>query len=165
MRCRRAAQGWELRRTGVLLGPWCLLVGSAIRATEPGPSPPLLSVAGTYATAVTLIADSCTGTMVHDNPTVVQQQPGDTIVRLTHAAIAASGSVHDDGRFHMTPVVVPIAGVNYHVDIDGRFAMRGFAATVHVGVGDLGQPRRCGYTVRWIGDKQGAPNVIPGRRR
>jgi hypothetical protein len=142
----------------LLLGSLWIVACGASKAT----SLPLLSVAGTYATAVTLVADSCTGTVIQDNPTIVQQQPGDTIVSLTHAVIADSGSVHNDGKFQMAPVVVPLSGVNYHVDIGGQFELRGFAATVHVGVGELGLPTRCGYTVRWIGNKQGAPNVIPG---
>jgi hypothetical protein len=149
----------------LLLGSWCIIACTACRTAELGPSPQLLSVAGTYATAVTMVADSCTGTVIHDNPTIVQQQPGDTIMSLTHAVIVASGSVRNNGQFLMAPVVVPIAGVNYHVDIGGQFELRGFAATAHVGVGDIGQPARCGYTVHWTGSKQGAPNVIPGTSR
>lgn len=145
-----------------LLGSWCIIAWGACKTTELGPSPQLLSVAGTYATAVTMVADSCAGTVIQDNPTIVRQQPGDTIMSLTHAVIAASGSVHNDGTFQMAPAVVSISGVNYHVDIGGQFELRGFAATVHVGVGDIGQPTRCGYSVRWVGTKQGAPNVIPG---
>ena len=147
-----------LGKPKVILVSLCLVACGASNATSPSP----LSVAGTYATGVTMLADSCTGTVIRDNPTIVQQQPGDTTMSLTHAVIAAAGSVHNNGSFQMAPVTVPIAGVNYHVDIGGQFELRGFIATVHVGVGDLDQPTRCGYTVRWIGNKEGAPNVIPG---
>lgn len=145
--------------------PKLILVSLCLGACGGSPAtsqPAVLSVAGTYATAVTMIADSCTGTVIQDNLTFVQQQPGDTLMSLTHAVIAAHGSVHNDGRFQMAPAVVPISGVNYHVDIGGQFATQGFTAAVHVGVGDLGQPTRCGYTVHWSGTKQGPPNVIPG---
>ncbi len=121
---------------------------------------PQVSVGGTYATAVTLVTNECTGTVVRDNPTTVVQQPGDTLMTLTHGPIRATGSVRDDGLFRMVPSTLSMSGVHYEFAIDGRFVVSGFHAMVQV-TRDSAGADHCEYTVRWIGTKTGTPNVIP----
>lgn len=127
-----------------------------------GQPPAEISVGGNYPTVVTMVADSCPGTVIQNNPTVITHTPGAFTFSLSHVVIQANGTLNNQGAFTTSPAVLNLGGTNYHFDIAGTFSTTGFDALVHVGVGDIGAPGRCGYTVRWQGTKQGAPNVIPG---
>jgi hypothetical protein len=128
-----------------------------------GTEAPPLSIGGTYDTRVTLIANGCPGTVVKDNPTTVTQTAGDTLLTLTHAVIRSEGVVHDDGSFRMTPSRWSMSAVEYSFAIEGLFTQTGFTAGVRVTRTDSTSSRHCEYTVRWVGSKLGAPNVIPGQ--
>lgn len=122
-----------------------------------GTAPPQLTVGGTYATAVTILNNSCPNTVVQDNPTTVHQMPGDTTMSLSHAAISGPGVVHLNGAFSMPVIILNLGGVTYNITISGSFTAMGFTAQASLVI-----PGQCGYTVQWTGTKQGAPNVIPG---
>lgn len=136
------------------------LSGSAWTQRAGAPAPQI-SVGGTYPTTVTMVADSCPGTVIMNNPTIITHTAGQAAFALAHAVIRASGTVAGNGAFSTTQSVQNLGGTNYYIDISGQFSVTGLEALVHISVGDPG-PGRCGYTVRWVGTKQGNPNVIPG---
>jgi hypothetical protein len=127
----------------------------------PTPSAPVIQVAGTYPTAVTLGENSCGAVTVLPNPTVVAHAPGATRVTLTHAGTSYSGALSADGSFSTDAVTVrDSTGAASTIRIVGRFSTTGFDAQVTVDV----QPAAgaaCRYVVRWVGTKDGAPNVLP----
>ena len=81
-----------------------------------------LSVAGTYATGVTLLAqgNTCGAVQVQDNPTVVAHTAGAHTLSLTHAGNTYSGTVTDTGVFTVPQTAV--GGGAFHVSIAGQFA-------------------------------------------
>jgi hypothetical protein len=127
----------------------------------PTPSSRVIQVAGTYPTAVTLGENSCGTVTVMPNPTVVAHTPGATRVTLTHVGTSYSGPLAADGTFTTEAVTVrDSAGTASTIRIAGRFSATGFDAQVTVDV----QPASgaaCRYIVRWVGTKDGAPNVLP----
>ena len=136
-----------------------LLVLSA-GANSPSPE---LSVGGTYSTRVTLLADSntCGVVTVQDAPTRVTHTPGATKLSVTHAGNSYPGTIDVTGGFATTPAIVRGNGSEFTITITGRFRRRGFDATVRVAAQQPTPPRSCSYTVRWVGTKDGPPNVIP----
>jgi hypothetical protein len=139
------------------LAPGCGGGGGA----GPTPSAPVIQVAGTYPTAVTLGENTCGAVTVLPNPTVVAHTPGATRVTLTHAGTSYAGPLAADGAFSTDAVTVrDSAGTASTIRIAGRFSTTGFDAQVTVDV----QPAAgaaCRYVVRWVGTKDGAPNVLP----
>jgi hypothetical protein len=133
-------------------------------AGSTGPANEVLQVAGTYATAVSLTANSCGNTItVQPNPTVVTHVAGATTISLQHGPVTYSGTVTSAGAFTTQPVVVNDAGngVQSTLTIAGQFATTGFTADVSVGVVQTQAPTTCAYSVHWVGTKQGSPNTIP----
>ena len=126
-----------------------------------GPSS-LLSVGGTYQTAVALVSgrNTCNGVTVADNPTVVDHTPGSATVGLTHAGTRYDGQVQVNGSFTAGPKTVVIAGTAYVISPSGQFSTRGFTASIPVQVTSPAGPA-CEYLVSWTGTKQGNDNVIP----
>ncbi|MDX2057887.1 MAG: hypothetical protein SFV24_08820 [Gemmatimonadales bacterium] len=118
----------------------------------------MLSVGGTYQTAVTLLRSDCPGQGVEQHPTVVTHSPGATSLSLSHAGSTYPGTVQADGRFTTTDVTQVIAGITYVVGISGRFTVTAIDAEVTVAAGR--QPP-CTFAARWAGPKIGSPNVIP----
>ena len=152
--------GTPARRTLVRLAA---LLGALTGACGGGPTPApnLIQVAGTYPTAVTLGENSCGAVTVLPNPTVVAQAPGATRVTLTHAGASYSGPLAADGTFSTEAVTVrDSSGTASTIRIAGRFATTGFDAQVTVDVQPAAGPA-CRYVVRWVGTKDGAPNVLP----
>lgn len=142
----------------ILLAPFgggCGGGGSA--ATEP--SPTLVQVGGTYATAVALTQDSCGGVTVEPRPTVISHVPGETRFTLTHAALVCPGTVSPDGRFVTDSVLVSDSTGTSTVVVTGRFSTTGFDADTTVDVARTGGST-CRYVVHWTGTKQGPPNVL-----
>ena len=125
------------------------------------PPPPLLRVGGTYQTAVTLTQDGCGGRTVANNPTVVTHVAGTTTLTLTHAGNAYQGTVQSNGSFATTPKLLTGVGETLNLSMSGTFTTTGFDAAVVVDV-TLTGGATCRYTVRWVGTKDGMPNVIPG---
>lgn len=140
------ADTWE--RNGAT---WTLEAGAAAQ----------ISVGGAYSTVVSMIADSCAGTVIQNNPTTITHTPGSTTFTLAHAVIQAAGTIGANATFTTAPLVLPLGGTNYHINMTGQFTATGLTARVHLSVGDPGSAGRCGYTVQWTGTKQGVPNVIP----
>lgn len=127
-----------------------------------GPDPDVIRVAGDYATAVTLGESSCPGVAVQPMPTVVTHAAGATTVTLTHAGNSYAGTLQRDGTFATTPRAVGGGAETHTLTIAGRFTRTGLDATVTADVQREAAPRTCRYVVRWVGTKQGDPNVIPG---
>ena len=135
-----------------------LLAATVVACSAGGNGPsPVLSVAGTYRTAVTLVSSGCTGQTVEQHPTIAIHRPGATVVVLSHAGGTYQGTVERDGRFAAAATQI-ISGITYQVTIAGRFSLAALDATVRV---DAGIQPPCSFTARWAGPKDGAPNVIP----
>jgi hypothetical protein len=119
---------------------------------------PVLSVGGTYQTAVSLLQSTCVGTVVQTFPTTVTHTPGASSLTVTHAGSVYSGTVSADASFRTPAAPFVISGVTYQIGIAGQFTVSAMDATVTVQAGV--QPP-CQFTARWVGPKSGAPNVIP----
>jgi hypothetical protein len=127
--------------------------------STPGPTAtPVLSVAGTYQTAVSLLQSTCVGTVVQTFPTIVTHTPGASTLTVTHAGSVYTGTVSADASFRTPAAPFVISGVTYQIGLVGQFALTTMDATVTVQAGV--QPP-CQFTARWVGPKTGAPNVIP----
>ena len=123
----------------------------------------LLRVGGTYTTAVTLDANSCSGITVQPNPTIVAHNAGTTTLVLTHAGNAYSGTIQNNGTFTTTTKAIVAGTATHNLSIAGVFTRTGFTATVTVDLTDTQGPVTCRYVVKWVGTKQGSdPNNIPG---
>ena len=118
----------------------------------------LLSVGGTYQTAVVLLQSSCQGTQVQTFPTVVTHTVGSSSLTLSPGGSTYSGSVDSTGAFRSPEAPFTIGGTTYRIAITGTFTMTAMDATVTVA------PQitpACSFTARWQGPKSGPPNVIP----
>jgi hypothetical protein len=149
---RNPAAFTTLCSLAALLGVGC---GGSPPVTAP---PPLLSVAGTYQTAVSLLQSTCVGTVVETFPTIVTHTPGASTLTVTHAGSVYTGTVSGDASFRTPPAPFVINRVTYMIDIVGQFTLTAMDATVTVQAG-LQPP--CQFTARWVGPKTGSPNVIP----
>ena len=145
---------------GLLIGVLAACGGGSGGGTTTNPTAPVLTVAGEYPTVVTLTENACGAVTVMSLPTTVAHQPGATAVTLTHGGTAYRGSVQSDGQFTTDPTSVTTAEGTFTVRMVGRFTTSGLEATVTV---DRTSPggSTCRYVVRWVGTKQGAPNVLP----
>ncbi len=124
-----------------------------------GSSSRVLSVGGTYQTAVTLLAgNTCSGITVQSNPTTVTQIPGSTSLTVTHAGNAYQGSVATNGSFATVPTLVGGLSNQSDITISGQFSAAGFDATVTV---HQILPTACSYMVHWVGTKNGDLNTFP----
>lgn len=122
----------------------------------------LLRVAGTYTTAVTLDASNCNGITVQSNPTIVAHSAGATMLVVTHAGNAYSGTIQNNGSFTTITKPIVAGSATHNLSIAGVFTRTGFTATVTVDVTDTQGPVTCRYVVKWVGTKQGSdPNNLP----
>jgi hypothetical protein len=145
------------RRAATLLA---LLLPSACGGGGAGPPPsggsPLISVGGDYAMSVSVTENSCGPVTVMPLPTHVDHTPGATRFTLTHGGTRYEGTLAADGTF--TTEIIRLSdpqGNPVTVALAGRFQASGLEGTVTITM------PACRYLVRWIGVKQGAPNVIP----
>lgn len=157
---------WQnARHSATILLLCCLTLGGCIRpeGVQPAPSPtqPVISVAGRYDTAVTLVENNCGPITVEPMLTEVTQEPGQTQLLLSHAGNHFNGTLAPDATFTTKPLILRGGGATYTVTITGQFALTGFAALTTVAVQQLVKPQNCQYQVRWVGTKQGKPNIIP----
>ena len=125
--------------------------------TVPGPDP-VIHVAGTYQTAVTLVSNDCLGQTVQQHPTVVTHAPGGTALSLSHAGSTYSGTLTADGAFSTPPVTQVFDGISYAISTTGQFTETTIDALVLV---EAARQVPCAFTARWAGPKNGDPNVIP----
>ena len=146
----------------VLAGLLAAAAGCGGGSSGTAPTPAGLQVGGQYATAVTLAEDGCGGTAVQSLPTTVTQEPGQTRFTLAHGSLTYSGTLARDGSFRTdSRTASDASGATLTIDIQGRFSTQGFEATVDVAVDRSAPTPDCAYQVRWVGTKQGAPNIIP----
>ena len=120
-----------------------------------------LSVGGTYTTAVTLQQNGCTGVTVQTFATTVTHTAGANTLTITHAGNSYTGTVQRNGSFATTPKALGPAAETHTITIAGTFTTTAMDATVSAVVTRTGGAT-CQYTVKWVGPKQGGPNVIPG---
>ena len=80
---------------------------------------------------------------------------------VTHAGNAYTGMVQRNGSFVTIPKAVGGASETHTLTITGTFTTTAIDATV-VAVVQRPGSADCQYTVKWVGPKQGEPNVIPG---
>lgn len=147
----------------------CLTLCGCIRAEgiQPAPTPtqpvisPVISVAGRYDTAVTLLENNCGPITVEPMLTEVAHEPGETQLILTHAGNHFNGTLQPGAIFATQPLILRGGGATYTVTVTGQFARTGFDALTTIAVQQLVEPQKCQYRVRWVGTKQGKPNVIP----
>ncbi|NOT08984.1 MAG: hypothetical protein HOP28_12365 [Gemmatimonadales bacterium] len=141
----------------ILMGVLAAGCGGGGGGTNPDPT--LIRVSGTYTTAATLGQSNCaTPPTIEQHPTTVSHVPGATAVNLSHAGSVYTGTLAATGTFTTSPSIVTIGGTTYTVTLSGAFTTTTIEALVTiVATGTL----TCEYQVRWLGPKQGAPNVIP----
>jgi hypothetical protein len=146
-----------MRRTlGLLLAA---AIAAACSSVSDDPDPdPVISVGGTYQTAVTMVSNDCPGQTVEQHPTVVSHVAGATALSLTHAGSTYSGTLTADGAFSTPPVTQVFDGISYEISITGQFTETAIDALVLV---EAGRQPPCSFTARWAGPKNGDPNVIP----
>ena len=127
-------------------------------STPPQVTPQVLSVGGTYQTAVSLLQSTCVGTVVQTFSTAVTHAAGASTLTVTHAGSVYTGTVSADASFRTPAAPFQINGVAYMIGIVGQFTVSGMDATVTV---DAALQPPCQFTARWAGPKTGSPNVIP----
>ncbi len=144
-----------------LLAAACLTVVPACGgSTNLVPTSTVLTIAGTYNTAVTLRESTCQGITVQSNPTTVTHTAGATTVTLTHVGNAYTGTVQSNGAFTTSPRAVSGGGETHTLTIAGRFTRTGFDATVTADV-VRADNSTCRYVVIWTATRQSGENVIP----
>ena len=104
---------------------------------HPDPDPgPVISVAGTYQTEVTIVSNDCPGQTVQQHPTVVTHIPaGSTALSLRHAGSLYPGTLTADGAFSTPPVMQVFDGISYAISITGQFTETAIDALVLVEAG------------------------------
>ena len=162
-RLRRGRLEWGARSVYCTAGMAVLIGTSVVRSGRSMTGPPLLSVAGTYQTQVSLVPDrnTCGAVTVQDNPTLVTHTPGARVLALTHAGHPYQGTIDSAARFATTPTTLSVRGGQFTLTIDGQFKRSGFDATVEVDVRQSMTPQQCLYFVHWVGRRDGPPNTIP----
>jgi hypothetical protein len=100
--------------------------------TEPNP---VISVGGTYQTAVTMVSNDCPGQTIQQHPTVVSHIPGSTALSLRHAGSTYNGTLTADGAFSTPPVTQVFSGISYVLSIAGQFSATEIDALVQVAAG------------------------------
>lgn len=140
------------------LGLFLVAAIAAACSSVDGNPDPVISVGGTYQTAVTMASNNCPGQTVEQHTTVVSHVPGGTTLSLTHAGSTYSGTLTADGAFSTPPVTQVFGGISYAISITGQFTETTIDALVLV---EAGRQPPCAFTARWAGPKSGDANVIP----
>ena len=104
--------------------------------------------------------NTCPNVTVQVQPTTVTHAVGATTLTLTHAGNSYSGTVQRNGAFSTTPKALTAGAETHTLTIAGMFSTTAIDATVTAVVQRSGSAD-CQYTVKWVGPKQGEPNVIP----
>lgn len=143
-----------------LVAPGCGGGSSTTPSVPTGPSI-VLSVAGTYPTRATLIAErnTCGSVTVQDNPTTVTHTAGGSDLSLLHAGSTYRGTIDTSGRFTSPAANFTFPDADYTIGLTGQFSTTGFTATVELTRRAGGTT--CTYAVAWVGTKSGSPNTIP----
>jgi hypothetical protein len=141
-----------LTRT-VLFVAVALLAGCGGESDSDGITPPpAVEFAGTYATQVTLVQNSCGSVTVQSLPTTVTHNAASGALTLVHGGTTFAGTVAADSTFNTTPRDVDVGdGNQYRVAITGRFGNRSFVADATVDRSGAGAP--CQYVAHWVGSR------------
>lgn len=107
---------------------------------------PIPSVAGVYATRVTLLRSSCPMS-VQSNPTEVAQYADSTTITLRHAGTTYEGTLAADGSFSTKLKHLNFNQTDYAIGIRGRFSGDSLHAEVTL---RYGSPA-CESVVEWAG--------------
>ena len=125
--------------------------GSDDDGTTP-PPPPASPFAGTYATAVTLVSNTCGAVTVQSLPTTVTHTAGNAAVTLVHGGTTYPGTVASDSTFTSSPVDVDVGdGFQYRITLVGRFGNRSFVADATVDRSGGSGP--CRFVAHWVGTR------------
>ncbi len=127
-----------------------------------GSTAPQIAVAGSYATVVSLTANTCgSGITVQNMNTVVTHVAGATTFGMQHG-VTYFGHLSANGHFTTdnTVFVDPAGTSTSTLKVTGDFSTTGFIADVTVSV-VRDTPPNCAYSVHWVGSRQGSANVIP----
>ena len=143
---------------GLLLTAAVVAACSSRSAKTLRPPGGVISVGGTYETAVTLVSSTCAGQAVEQHETTVDHTPGATDLALVHAGSRYAGTLAADGRFTTPPVTQVFGGISYRLSITGQFSTTAIDALVTV---EADRTPPCTFSARWAGPKDGSPNVIP----
>lgn len=108
------------------------------------------SVAGTYATRVTLLRSNCPMS-VESGPTEVNQYSDSTTITLRHAGTTYEGTLASDGSFSTRVKQLSFNQTEYLIGITGRFAGDSLHAEVTL---RYGAPA-CESVVGWAGARHG----------
>ena len=117
------------------------------------PPPPVQSpVAGTYATAVTLVQNSCGSVTVQSLPTTVTHDASSGAISLVHGGTTYNGTVATDSTFLTSPRDVDVGdGYQYRITVAGRFGNRSFVADATVDRNGAGAS--CRFVAHWAGTR------------
>jgi hypothetical protein len=120
-------------------------------ADPDGVPAPIERVAGVYDTETRLLANSCRGIEVSDEPTTVEQEDHDSAITLVHAGTRYAAELGEDMVFFADPVDVQVGPDRHRLRVSGLVGHGGLTASVRVSVTG-GQ--QCGYEVEWGGRLQ-----------
>ena len=96
--------------------------GGSSNGTPTNPSPVDQGFAGTYATQVTLVSNTCGQVTVQSLPTAVSHNRTTNEVTLSHGGSTYRGMVAPDSSFSTTPLDLDFGdGFQYRVGVAGRF--------------------------------------------
>jgi hypothetical protein len=113
----------------------------------PDPSAPVVSLRGTYQTAVSRVSGTC-DMQIMDNPTEVDQPLGPGSLTLRHAGTTYGGPVDASGRFSFAPKIVRVGDVDYNLSVQGTVTPAQLDAQVTI---TWGSAPACRTVVRWVG--------------
>lgn len=148
------------RSCQLVLAAVCGLVGCGGSSGYGGSTAPQISVGGTYATVVSLTANTCGSSItVQNNNTVITHTAGALNFGMQHG-VSYTGHLATSGHFTTDNALFADATGTSNLTVTGDFSTTGLVADVTVAV-TRNTPPNCTYSVHWIGTKQGSANVIP----
>lgn len=112
-------------------------------------SAPVVSLRGTYHTAVSRVSGTC-DLPIQDNPTEVDQPSGPGSLTLRHGGTTYGGAVDAVGRFSFAPRVVRVGEVDYTLTLQGTITPAQLDAQVTI---TWGTAPACRSVVRWMGPR------------
>jgi hypothetical protein len=113
------------------------------------PNAPVVSLRGTYRTAVSRVSGTC-DLPIQDNPTEVDQPSGPGSLTLRHAGTTYGGAVDVMGRFAFSPRTVRVGEVDYSLAVQGTITPAQLDAQVTI---TWGTAPACRSVVRWMGPR------------
>ena len=118
-------------------------------AMAPDPDAPVVSLRGTYRTAVSRVSGTCE-LPIMDNPTEADQPSGPGSLTLRHAGTTYGGAVDVMGRFSFAPRTVRVGEVDYSLTLQGTITPEQLDAQVTI---TWGTAPACRMVVKWMGPR------------